>query len=169
MAHYPPGATQFQIQAVNTILATNTRLFKQYDATNRALKQQLLVCVDDMFVNALSDTHVGYANASTLDLLSHLYISYAKITDGDLEDNKETMGAAYDVNLPIETLFKRIEEGIQFAAAGSTPFTAVQVISIAFRIIQKTGMFTDDYKIWKRLPAIQKTWAQLKINFFARP
>ena len=165
VAQYPPGATQFQIQAVNALHATNTRLFKQYNATDRALKQQLLGCVDDMFVNALSDTHIGYANVSTLDLLTHLYTAYAKITDGNLEDKKETMGAAYDVNLPIKTLFKRIEDDVQFAAAGNTPFTAAQVVSIAFRIIQKTGMFTDDCKIWKRLPAIQKTWAQLKIDF----
>ena len=165
LPHYPPGATQFQIQATNATHATNTRLFKQYDATDRALKQQLLGCVDDMFVNALSDPHVGYANVSTLDLLTHLYTSYARITDGDLEDNKEIMGAAYDVNLPVETLYKRIEEGVQFAAAGNTPFTAEQVVSIAFRIIQKTGMFTDDCKIWKRRPPVQKTWAQFKVDF----
>ena len=165
VAHYPHGATQFQIQTVNAIHTTNTRLFKQYDATDRALKQQLLGCVNNMFVNALSDTHVGYANVSTLDLLTHLYTAYAKIMDGDLEENKETMGAAYDVNLPIEKLFKRIEDGVQFAAVGNTPFTAAQVVSIAFCIIQNIGMFTDDCKIWKRLPAIQKTWAQLKIDF----
>lgn len=99
-----------------------------------------------MFVNALLDTHVGYANISTLDLLAYLYTSYAKITYGNLEETKETMGAAY-VHLPVELLFKRIEDGMQFAAAGNTPFTAVQVVSIAFSIIQKIGMFTDDCKI----------------------
>ena len=41
VAHYPLVATQFQIQAVNAIHVTNTRLFKQYDATDCALKQQL--------------------------------------------------------------------------------------------------------------------------------
>lgn len=39
LPHYPPGATQFQIQAINATHDTNTRLFKQYDATNLALKQ----------------------------------------------------------------------------------------------------------------------------------
>jgi len=165
MAIYPPGATQFQIQAVNATHATNTRLFKQYDATDRALKQQLLGCMDDMFVNALADPHVGYAIVTTLDLLTHLYDTYAKITDGDLEDNKDTMASPYDVNLPIETLYKRIEECVQFAAAGNTPFTAAQVVSTAFRTIQKTGMFPDDYKICKRRPAVHKTWAQLKTYF----
>ena len=90
--------------------AAATCLFQQYDATDRALKQQLLGAVDNMFISALADPHVGYANTTTLQILTHLYATYAQITDCDLEDNKETMAAAYDVNLPIETLFKRIEE-----------------------------------------------------------
>ena len=167
IAHYPPGATQHQIRAIDVAQATATRLFQQYDATDRALKQQLLGAVDDMFVSALSDPHVGYANVTTLQLLAHLYATYAKITDCDLEENKETMTATYDVNLPIETLYKRIEECVQYAAAGNTPFTAAQVVSTAFRTVQKTGMFTDDCKIWKRLPALNKTWAQFKIDFTA--
>ena len=162
---YPAGATQHIIRAADIAHATATRLFQQYDATDRALKQQLLGAVDDMFVSALSDPHVGYANVTTLQLLTHLYATYALITDGDLESNKEAMAATYDVNLPIETLFKRIEECVQFAAAGNTPFTAPQVVSTAFRTVQKTGMYTDDCKIWKRKPAQYKTWAQFKVDF----
>ena len=158
-------ATQHQIRAADAAHALATRLFQQYDATDRALKQQLLGAVDDMFVSALSDPHVGYANITTLQLLTHLYATYALITDGDLEENKENMGAAYDVNLPIETLFKRIEECVQFAAAGDTPFTAPQVVSTAFRIVQKTGMYADDCKVWKRQTALYKTWAQFKVDF----
>jgi len=90
---------------------------------------------------------------------------YAKITDYNLEENKEEMAANYDVNLPTEKFFKRIEECVQHAAAGNTPFTAAKVVSTAFRTIQKTGMFTDECKIWKHLPTAEKTWAQLKIDF----
>jgi len=90
---YPPVATQHQIRAVDVAHTTATRLFQQYDATDRALKQQLLGAVDNMFVSALSDSHAGYANISTLQLLTHLYNTYAKITDYDLEENKEAMAA----------------------------------------------------------------------------
>jgi len=118
-----------------------------------------------MFVSALSDPHVGYANISTLQLLTQLYAMYTKITDYDLEENKEAMAAKYNVNLPTETFFKRIEECVQYAAAGNTPFTAAQVVSTTFRTTQKTGMFTDECKICKRLPMPEKTWAQFKIDF----
>ena len=45
------------------------------------------------------------------------------------------MEAPYDVNLPIETLYKRIEENVQYTAASNTPFTASQVVSISFCVI----------------------------------
>ena len=103
-----------------------------------------------MFVNVLSDTYLGYANVTTLQLLTHLYNTYAKITDGELEDNKDAMTAPYNVNLPIETLYKRIEESVQYTAAANTPFTKAQAVSTAFHVIQKIGMFLDDCKAWKR-------------------
>ena len=63
---HPVAATQSQIHAINAIHVQAINDFKQYDTTDRALKQQLLGAVDDMFVNVLSDTHVGYANFTTL-------------------------------------------------------------------------------------------------------
>ena len=54
-----------------------------------------------MFINILSDNHVGYANITTLQILTHLYSTYTNIADRGLEDNKDAMAAPYDVNLSI--------------------------------------------------------------------
>lgn len=99
-----------------------------------------------MFISTLSDVHVGYANVITLQIITRMYITYAKITDGGLEDDKDTLSAMYDVNMPIETLYKRTEEYVQYAVAANTPFSDTQIVSSAFRVIQKTGMFVDDCK-----------------------
>ena len=90
---YPTTATQFQIQDINEIHLQATKNLKQHDATDHALKQQLLGTVDDMFINVLSDTHVGYVNVTNLQLLTYLYSTYANITEGGLEDNKDAMAA----------------------------------------------------------------------------
>ena len=81
------------------------KLFNQYDACDRALKQLLLGAVDDIFVNLLSNSHVGYANTTTLQLLTHLYDNYGKITDIDLRKNQEPMVEPINLNLPIENFF----------------------------------------------------------------
>ena len=74
----------------------------------------------------------------THPFLSHLYNTYTNIIDGRLEDNKDAMAAPYDINLPIETLYRRIEEIVQYAATAKTPFTTARAVSTAFRIIQKS-------------------------------
>ena len=82
----------------------------------------MIGAVDDIFINAFSDSHVGYANVTTLRLLTHLYDTYGKINPGDLRKNKEIMNEVIELNLPIETFFRRIEDCVDYAAAGRTPF-----------------------------------------------
>ena len=104
-AQYPDNATQYQIQAANKAYEMATKIFNQYDACDHALKQLLIGAVDDIFINTLCDRHVGYANVSTRDLLTHLYNTYGKITEVDLNKNQEVMGEAFGPNLPIESFF----------------------------------------------------------------
>ena len=162
---YPDNATQYQIQAANKTHETATKLFNEYDACDRALKQLLIGAVDDIFINALCDRHVGYANVSTLNLLTHLYNTYGKITEVDLNRNQELMSEAFDPNLPIESFFRRIEECVEFAAAGNTPFSPQQVVTQAFYNIQRSGLFTDDVREWRRLPQPVKRWERFKTHF----
>ena len=66
------------------------------------------------------------------------------------------MTAATDVNLPVDTLYKRVEDCTQFTAAANTPLTDPHIFSSAFRVIHKTGMYTDNCKAWKKRLAIEK-------------
>ena len=68
----PPGSTGPQIADIRLKFATATKLFKHYDAVDKALKQQLLGCVDYMFVRALRNRYIGYANVITFEILTHL-------------------------------------------------------------------------------------------------
>ena len=161
----PPGSTGPQIADIRLQFTNATKLYKQYDTTDKALKQLLLGAVDDMFVRSLRNRHIGYANVTTLALLTHLYTVYAKINAADLEANTARMKEPYDVNLPIETFFDQIEDAVEFASAGNAPFTPVQVVNTAYNVIFTTGMFHDDCKLWKRKPAANKTWNQFKVDF----
>ena len=71
----------------------------------------------------------------------------------------------YNADLPIETLFDQIKNGIDYAAAGLWAYTPKQVTNNAFQLIHTTGMFVEDCKIWKRHSAAYKTWDQFKTDF----
>ena len=161
----PANSTGVVVTSLTDTHNREAKLFHEYNNTDTALKQLLLGAVDDMFTRALKNRYIGYANVSTKELLAHLFTTYGQINGGDLRKNEEVMNTPYDVNLPIEVLFDQIEDGMDYADAGNHPFTPAQIVMKGQQLIQETGMFQDDMKAWKRLPAIERTWDRLKIDF----
>jgi hypothetical protein len=82
---------------------------------DQAITKLILEAFDDAYLNALSDEVVGYANCTSLDLLTHLLTFYAMIAPNELTQNYERLNTPYDPNQPIETLFQQIQDARAFA------------------------------------------------------
>jgi hypothetical protein len=161
----PARSTVPTTETIRARFVENTAIFKQYSTTDKALKQLLVGAVDEMFIRSLQTKYLGYLNVSTRQILDHLYAQYARISSSDLQDNDVKFKTPYDPNLPIESLFDQIENGIDYAAAGLSPYSTEQVTNNAYQLIYATGMFVDDCKVWKRHTAAYKTWDQFKLDF----
>ena len=74
----------------------------------------------------------------------------------DLQENDSVFRTPYNINQPIESLFDRVKNCGNYAAAGNTPYSLEQVISIAFQLVYQTGLFVDECKSWNRLPTQKK-------------
>ena len=98
-------------------------------------------------------------------MLAHLYLAYTKISDGDLEENDKQMRADYDVNQPMEVLIDKIDDAMEIVDAANNPYSAEQVVTAAYNLVFKTGMFADDYKMRRRRDPADKTWAHFKTYF----
>ena len=92
-------------------------------------------------------------------------MAYSKITEGDIEDNEKCMHADYDVNQLIEVLIKQIDDEVDMAAVADNPYSAEQVVSSAYNLFFKTGMFADDCKLWRRRVAVNKTCQKFNTYF----
>ena len=108
--------------------------FDIYIATDKALRQLLLASVDEMFIRSLRHKYIGYGNVTTREILDHLYSAYASITSSNLQANDVQMKTPYDANQPIETLILQIESAVEFADAGQSPYTSVQVVNAAYEL-----------------------------------
>jgi hypothetical protein len=69
------------------VIAETTRLHEEATQVYRTchtvyqdIKKLIIESVDDTYLNALSDKIVGYANFTSLQLLTHLLTYYAMIT-----------------------------------------------------------------------------------------
>jgi hypothetical protein len=120
---------------------------------------------DDAYLNALSDKIVGYANCTSLQLLTHLLTYYAMIAPTELTQNYERLNTPYDPNQPIETLFQQIQDAPDFAVAGSQSYGAAMIVNVAYTLVFNTGLFPDACRAWQSRAIAAKTWAQFKIDF----
>jgi hypothetical protein len=87
----------------------------------RKIKKMILEAFDNAYLNALSKEVVGYANCTSLDLLTHLLTFCAMIAPTEITHNYERLNTPYDPNQPIETLFQQIQDARAFAVAGGQP------------------------------------------------
>ena len=152
----------------STIVCRHTedlRQWREFKNVNTALKNQLLSALDDIYIRALKDRHVGYMNQSIRAILQHLFDNYGNITPLELEDNDTKMRATWDPNSPSDCLVKQIEDGQDYADDGGQAYTTEQLLRIAYTLVFKTGLYFEDCKTWNTRPTNQHTWDNFKIHF----
>jgi hypothetical protein len=164
---FPEGAQGPQITNIRTVFTDATTAFNRYNAVCNAISALIVEAIDPMYLATLRLPYVGLGTRTPLELLAHLYANYAKITASDLDKNDAAMKLPCDVNLPIESLFKQIDDAIEYASAGQAPYSPRQVLNIAYQLVLRTGIFVDDCKLWKKQTDNYKTWPQFKLDFAA--
>jgi hypothetical protein len=130
-----------------------------------ALKQQLVNGVNPMYIRTLENRHTGFANVTTRQLIDHLLNTYGNLTPTNLATNDSLFRQAYDPSQPIKSLYAQIEDAMDLAAAGRTPYTAQQVVSNAYSLVFNTGMFPEACRDWRRRPFADQTWEHFKAAF----
>jgi hypothetical protein len=107
-----PGPSAVVAGMPAVVIAETTRLHKEatqvyrtYHNFDQTMKKLIIESFDDAYLNALSDEIVGYANCTSLNLLTHLLTYYAMIAPTELTQKYERLNAPYDPNQPIETIF----------------------------------------------------------------
>ena len=69
-----------------------------------------------------------------------------------------------------ETLFEDFVEQIETAVnavATQVPYSRHQIVSIAFTLVENSGIYYDGVKEWRRKDTADKTWEAFK-TFFAK-
>ena len=106
----------------------------------------ILCALETIFFDAIRLPYTGLATLTSIELLTHLYSGYATISLTDITANDSKIKAPFDINMPIEGLYQRIQECVEYAAEGNTLYTPEQVLAIAYQHVYQTGLFVDDCK-----------------------
>jgi hypothetical protein len=112
------GMTASVIAEMKRLHQEVTQVYRTFHNVDQAIKKLIIESFDDAYFNALSDEIVGYANCTSLQILTHLLTYYAMIAPTELTQNYERLNAPYDPNQPIKTLFTANSRRTSFHSCG---------------------------------------------------
>ena len=158
------NATGAQITEVNRQFTADGKEHTSYINTEAALKKQLLQAVPATFTQKLSHSELGYANITTLALLTHLDTTYGTIQEEDLERNLTELHKPWQIDQPIETLFHQLTICRTFAA-DTDPISEATAIRAGLTNLENTSSFTEAIREWRQRPIAERTLANFEIHF----
>jgi hypothetical protein len=159
------GMTAAVITELTRLHREATQVCRTYHNVDQAIQKLIIESFDDAYLNALSDEIVGYANCTSLQLLTHLLTYYATIAPTELTQSCDRLNAPYDPSQPIEMLFQQIHDARAFAVAGGQPYGAAMIVNVAYTLVFNTGLFPYACRAWQSRAIAGKTWAHFKLDF----
>jgi hypothetical protein len=111
------GMTAAVIAEMTRLHREATQVYRTYHNVDQAIKKLIIESFDKAYIYALSYEIVGYANCTSLQLLTHLLTYDTMIAPTKLTQNYERLNTPYDTNQPIERLFQQIQDARAFTVA----------------------------------------------------
>jgi hypothetical protein len=162
----PMNATRHAMDNLARTHEEALRVFHEVRGIERALIQQIIAAVEPQYVAALRDRTTNQFTGTVLQILTYLKTTYGKITPAALQKlETETKAIDFNVVQPIDTIYHKVEDLVEYADLANAPMTQVQTINIAYNIINKTGRFKSAIRDWNRRPANEKNWINFKDSF----
>ena len=134
----------------------------------KSLIQQIVAAIDVQYIiSSMRDHNTGQFTGNVLQIVQYLQNTYGTIPPSQLlEFQKEVTEMHYDTPVtPVDSIFNKIEDLLEYEELAHCPFTQLQAIATAYNIINTTGKFREAIKAWNRLPLVQKTWIAFKQHF----
>jgi hypothetical protein len=100
-------------------------------------------------------------------MLYHLFETYGNTLVVNLEINFEHMRWAWDPQQPVESLFKQIQDCVDYSEVGGVLTGHPQQINVGYAKIFAAGHFMSACRRWNEKHTIEKTCEQFKSHFAA--
>jgi hypothetical protein len=147
------------------------RAYRVANNVDKACCKSILDAFDDKFLAARADPVVRYANETATSLITHLKECYAFISPTELVANYERMCQTYGPSLPIEDVFKQMQNGRSYAQVGSNLTGNNRSLTSrapSFSTQESTEMHARSGKnmtFWRKQGKISKLTSQPSIDY----
>jgi len=162
---YPPlpVLARATIATIDASFNRARNYWRSYENIKRACYNMLDDHIDDAFKVSNNPALTGWnPSMNIIDMLDELVTTYGRPTPVALLTNDTLFRSAYSPIDAPEVLFRRIENCQEVQVLGDDPYTAVQLLNNAVRLLLACGLYQRDFEEWDRRAAADKTYLQLK-------
>ena len=106
----PINSTEKQERAALRAHNEDRREFLLYDNTRKALIRVIIECIETEFIADLEDENVGFDDHTVMELLTYLSDEYATIEPYELEENRNKLLEAFDMDRPFPVFVKYLQD-----------------------------------------------------------
>ena len=78
---------------------------------------------------------------------------------------QQLLAWSFDPTLPIVLLYNKVDDLMDLVNAAGSPYSAQQIINLAYILLNKMGKFTTGICEWNRIPQAQRTWDAFQLHF----
>ena len=153
-----PGELVLAQNATHVAAEAQQRAHDEHIRVEQALIQQIVAAVVEQYIVAMKERSTGQFTGHVQQILEYLLVTYGKISPSQLNKfDTEVSEMHYDPVTPVNNVFNKIEDLLEYGDMATCPFTQPQAMSKAYNILNKTGKFRESIKEWNRRPALQHT------------
>ena len=161
----PQGATGPVIAEARQQHEARKEEYELYLNVVGAARKVIVESVNPIYLRSVKNSITFYNHLSPLELLNELTAGYGTLHPHQIETIDNNMKKPWSPNDPFEVIIDQIEEGIDLMEVANQPYTAQQILTNAYLLVHKTGLYLDECRRWRELPAAQKTWNNFKTQF----
>ncbi len=115
---------------------------------NATLINTLLSLIPTAFKLLYKQERMMNPNAVFRQCFNWFVTKYGRTSAEDRETNRTAMAADWHPSMGFEVLTSRLFRGVTFASLSGHPITDKDTIDISVLVLNRTGLFTKEYKTW---------------------
>jgi hypothetical protein len=165
-----PVATAAAISEACYCHECNLSLFDTYTNMLNLLKVHPLAAIHPMYLSTSVHWNlppIGFASVTITQMYSYLTTIYSTLNYAYHIVNKTRMKAIWRMPpTPFEELIQQIEDGRTITTSAGITMDDMSLVDIGYTIINNTGQFMDNCKLWRKAEATDtQTWTIFKTFF----
>ena len=128
------------------------------------IKIVIKTILPEVYFLTLRNCHTRYATVRSLDILTHLHATYIMLEGEDIQAIDRALKALINGKTHFEDFIAHIKDH-QESVTTQNPYTTGKILSIAYTLVLKAGLYPLECKECRRKEAPEKTWTTFKVYF----